>query len=75
MRRPASTTALGQTQHVDRAVDASLGRLHRIVLIVDRRGWAGEIVYLIHFDKQREGDVMADEFKPLMPPDMHNIIA
>ena len=31
-----SSQSLGQPQHIDRAEDACLGGLHRIVLIVDR---------------------------------------
>ena len=37
---------LGQAQHVDRAVHAGLGRLHRIELVVHRRGRAGQVVDL-----------------------------
>ena len=45
---------LGEAQHVDGAMHAGLGRLHRIVLIVDGRGGAGEIVDLVDLDVERE---------------------
>ena len=41
---------LGQAEHIDRAVDRGLGGLHRVVLVVDRRGGTGEIVDFIHLD-------------------------
>src|ERR1700694_5306924 len=40
----ARVQALGETQHVDRSNDARLRRLNWIMLIVARRGRAGEIV-------------------------------
>jgi hypothetical protein len=55
--------ALGQSQHVDGPMDAGLGRLHRIMLVMDRRGWAGEIVDFIDLDIEREGDIVPDDFK------------
>ena len=54
---------LGQPEHVDRAVHAGLGRLHGIVLIVDRRRRAREIVDLVDLDVERKGDVVAHEFE------------
>jgi hypothetical protein len=45
---------LGQAQHVDGAVHAGLGRLHRVELVVDRRGRAGEVVDLVDLDIERE---------------------
>ena len=55
--------ALGQAQHVDRAVHAGLGRLHRVVLVVDGARRAGQVVDLVHFDVEREGHVVADELE------------
>ena len=55
--------ALGKAQHVDRAMDRCLRRLHRIVLVVDRAGGAGEVPDLIDFHKQRQRHVMAQELE------------
>ena len=55
--------ALGQAQHVDGAVHAGLGRLHRIVLVVDRRGRAGQVVDLVDLDIEREGHVVAHQLE------------
>ena len=55
--------ALGEAEHVDRAMHRRLRRLHRVVLVVDRAGGAGEIPDLVDFHEQREGHVMAQEFK------------
>src|SRR3954468_23870963 len=49
---------LAQSQHIDRADHAGLGRLYWIELIRDRRGRTGEIIDLVHFDKQRVRYIM-----------------
>jgi hypothetical protein len=56
-------SALGQPQHVDRAVHAGLGGLHRVVLVVDRRGRAGEVVDLVDLHVEREGHVVAHQLE------------
>ena len=66
--------ALGQAEHVDRAVDRGLGRLHRIVLVVDRRGRAGEIEDLVDLDEQRESDVVAQELEPRLRVEVGEIV-
>jgi hypothetical protein len=55
--------AFRQPQHVDGAVYAGLGRLHRIVLIMDRGGWAGQVIDLVGFNIERKGNVVPDDFK------------
>ena len=55
--------ALGETQHVDGAVNARLRRLNWIVLVVHGRSRAREIVDLINLDIEREGHVVAQEFE------------
>ena len=40
-----------------------LGGLHRIVLILDGRGWAREVVDLIYLDEQRKRDVVTQELE------------
>jgi hypothetical protein len=40
--------------------------VHRIVLVMDRRRWAGQIVNLIDLDIERKGGVVADQFEMLM---------
>jgi hypothetical protein len=55
--------ALGETQHVDRSNDARLRRLNWIMLIVDRRGRAGEIVDLVDLDIERKGHVVAHDLE------------
>ena len=53
----------GQAEHVDGAMDAGLGGLHRVVLVVDRRGRAGQVVDLVDLDVQRKGDVVAQQLE------------
>jgi hypothetical protein len=52
-----------ESQHVDGAMDIHLGRLYRIVLVMDRRGGTGKIINFIHFYVQGKGDVLAEELK------------
>ena len=54
---------LGKAEHVDGAHHTGLGRVHGIVLIVDRRGRAGEIVDLVDLDIERERHVMAHDLE------------
>src|SRR5690606_7999141 len=42
-----------------RARDVDLGRLDRVVLVMDGRRRAGEVVYLVHLDEKREADIVA----------------
>ena len=49
---------LGQAQHVDRPHDGGLRRLHRVELVMDRRGRAGEVVDLVHLDIERKRHVV-----------------
>ena len=59
----ARLDSLGQPEHVDGAMHAGLGRLHRVELVMHRRCGAGQVVYLADFDIQRKGYVMAHQFK------------
>jgi hypothetical protein len=54
---------LRHAQHVDRADHAGFHRLDRVVLIVARRGGAGEIVNLVDFERDRMRDVMPHELE------------
>ena len=65
---------LGKTKHVDGADDAGLGGLHRILLVVNWRCWAGEIKDLVDLDKKRVGDVVAQELKPLVIEQMLDVV-
>ena len=65
---------LGQPKHVDRAMHAGLGGLHRVVLVVDRRGWAGQVVDLVHFHVQREGHIMAHQLEVRILEQMQNVV-
>jgi hypothetical protein len=58
--------ALGQAEHVDGTVHAGLGGLHRVVLVVHRRGRAGEVVDLVDLDVERKGHVVAQQLEARM---------
>src|SRR5690606_9799219 len=55
--------AFGQPEHVDGAHDAGLDGFNRVVLVMDRRGRAFQVVDLIHFQENGHGDIMADELE------------
>jgi len=55
--------AFGQAEHVDGAVDAGLGGLHRVELVMDRRGRAGEVVDLVHLHIKREAHIVAHQLE------------
>src|SRR6266446_2440526 len=48
--------SLGQPQHIYRPVDARLGRLHRVALVVDRRRGTSQVVNFVDLDVEREGN-------------------
>jgi hypothetical protein len=54
---------LGQAEHVDGAVHAGLGGLHRVELIVDRGCRAGQVVDLVDLDIERKGHVVAHQLE------------
>src|SRR6056297_3200843 len=64
---------LGQAQHVDCAVDRSFRRLNRVVLVMHRRGWAGEIVDLVDLHREWESYVVTHELEAGMIVQMINI--
>ena len=66
--------AFCKAQHIDGAKHAGLGRLHRIFLIIDGAGRAGQVINLINLDIKREGDVMADDFKVRLAHKRQDII-
>src|SRR5579883_3570861 len=57
---------LSQTQHVDCSVHGGLGCLHRVVLIMNRRGRAREVVYFIRLDVERKCHIVTQKFEPRM---------
>ena len=52
---------------------AGLGRLHRVVLVVNGRGRAGEVVDLVDLDVEREGDVVAHQLEARMAEQMVDV--
>jgi hypothetical protein len=64
---------LRQTKHVDGAVHARLRGLHGVVLVVDRRSRAGEIVDFVDLDIERKGNVVADRLEVGMTQQVGNV--
>jgi hypothetical protein len=65
--------SLRQPQHVDGPVNVHLGRLNRVVLIVNGRSRTRQVVDLIDLHIKREGNVVAKEFKIRIPQQMGDI--
>ena len=64
---------LGQSQHVDGPHDAGLDGLDRVVLVVDGRGRTGQVVDPVHLQKDRLGDVVADQLECGVVQEMDDI--
>jgi hypothetical protein len=64
---------LGEAQHVDGPVHARLRRLHRVVLVVDGRGRAGEVVDLVDLDIERERHVVTQELEVRLADEMGDV--
>ncbi len=65
----------GQAQHVDRAENAGLGRLHRIELVVHGRGRAGQVEDLIRLHIERERHVVAQELESRVAEEGRDVVA
>src|ERR1700689_5563698 len=64
---------LGQTQHLDRAIDARLGGLHRIVPVVLGRGRAGEIVDSVYLHVERESNIVTQQLEMRVVQKVHKV--
>ena len=67
--------ALCQTQHVDGAVNAGLGRLDRIELIMNRRCRTREIENLVDLDIERKADVVTHQLEPRVRQQVMHVLA
>ncbi len=66
--------AFRQAEHVDRAVHAGFRGLHRVVLVMNRRRRAGEVVYFIDLDIQRHRHVVAQQLEARVRHQMQNVL-
>ena len=55
--------SLGNSQDVNRPQDGGLHRLDRIELVMAGGGGTGQVVDFIHFEEDRQRDVVADELE------------
>ena len=53
---------------------AGLGRLHRIMLVVDRRCRAREVVDFVNLDVERERHIMAHQLEPRVRDQMLDVL-
>ena len=65
--------ALGEAEHVDRAVHARLRRLHRVVLVMNGRRRAGKIIDLVDLEVDWERDVVTDELEALFADEVLDV--
>ncbi len=64
---------LGEAQHVDGADDAGLGRLHRVVLVMDGRGRTGQIVDAVDLHVEREGHVVPHQLEARVVQEVRDV--
>ena len=67
--------SLRQAEHVDGPVHAGLDGLHRVVLVVDGGGRAGQVVDLVHFQIEREGHVVAQKLEARVVQQVKDVVA
>src|SRR6185503_12966069 len=65
LKNPGSE-ALGQHQHIHGAHHVRFDGLDRIVLIVNRRSRAGQVVNLVYVDEERLGHIVAERLELLV---------
>ena len=66
--------ALGETQHIDRAMHTGLQSLHWIELVVDRRCRARQIVNLIDLDIERQRNITAHNLETPIGQQMFDVL-
>ncbi len=64
----------GQSEHIDGPHHGGLHRFDGIVLIMYRRSRTGKVVYFIHFNEERHGNIMADQFEVRIVHQVNNIL-
>ncbi len=57
------TAAFSDAEHIDRAKHAGLDRLDRVVLVVPRSGWAGQIINFVDFEVDWQRDIVAEQLE------------
>jgi hypothetical protein len=65
---------LGQAEAIDRTHHGCFGRLDRIVLVVGRRGRAGQVVNAVDLEFERVNNIMADQFEARMTEKMFDVL-
>ena len=70
----ARLNALGKPEHVDGAMYAGFGCLHRVVLVVDRASRTGQVVDLINLDIKRKSHIVTDQLKIAVVQQVCNIL-
>ena len=63
-----------EPEHIDGPQDARLDGLHRVVLVVDRRGGAGQVVDPVHLQEDRFRDVVAHQFEPVVVHEVDDVV-
>ena len=58
-----STDPFSKPQHIDSSMDRSFNGLDRVVLVMDGRSRAGQVVDFVHFNIEGKRYIMADQFK------------
>ena len=63
----------GQAQHIQGSHNIGLDGFDRVELIVDRRGRTGQVINLIDFQSDGVDEVMSDDFKMRIIPEVQDI--
>jgi hypothetical protein len=63
----------GESEHIDGAHHAGLDGFDRIVLVVDRRSWAGKVKNAIDFEQNRLNSVVPDKLEAGITYEMRDV--
>ena len=66
--------SLAKAEHVDCAMHARLGGLHRVALVMDRRGRTRQVIDLVGFHIQRNRHVVPQHFEVGIVEKMFDIL-
>ena len=63
-----------KTEHVNNTHNRGFHGFNGVVLVVNGGGWASEVVYLVNLSEVFEGNVMANEFKPVVADEVSYVV-
>ena len=67
--------SLGQAEHIQCPHHVCLDRLHRVVLVMNRRRGTREVIYLIDFEQDRFDHVVTQQLESVIVEQLQDVFA